>query len=132
MKIITKIVTIFALLSGSLMADQVIVDALFAKFTKNGGKSFSAVKGKQMWEESHMVKGEKMSCVTCHTADLKKVGKHYKTGKRIEPMAVSLNEKRFESMKHAKKWFRRNCKQVYARKCTAQEKGDFLAYIVGE
>lgn len=113
-------------------ADQAVIDTLFSKYTKNGGSNFSAARGKEMWEATHMVKGEEMSCVKCHTANLKEAGKHYKTGKKIEPMAVSVNAKRFETVKHAKKWFKRNCKQVYKRKCTAQEKGDFLAYIVGE
>jgi len=27
------------------------------------------------------------------------------------------------------KWFRRNCKTVLGRECTAQEKGDILTYL---
>ena len=127
-----KTLLLFTLLSTLALANQAVVDKLFAKYTKNGGSHFSATKGKQMWEKTHMVKGEKMSCTKCHTANLTVKGEHYKTGKVIEPLAPSVNPKSFETVKHAKKWFKRNCKQVYKRKCTAQEKGDFLSYIVSQ
>ena len=29
------------------------------------------------------------------------------------------------------KWFRRNCKDVLARECSAAEKADVLAYLIG-
>jgi len=28
------------------------------------------------------------------------------------------------------KWFKRNCKDVLARECTAQEKADFVAFLI--
>ncbi|MCW8907187.1 MAG: DUF1924 domain-containing protein, partial [Sedimenticola sp.] len=50
-------------------------------------------------------------------------------GKAIEPMAPTVNPKRLTEVKQIKKWFVRNCKWTLGRECTAQEKGDFLAYL---
>ena len=44
-------------------------------------------------------------------------------------MAKSTNKKRYQKAKKIKKWFKRNCKWTYGRKCTAQEKCDFLMFI---
>jgi hypothetical protein len=52
-----------------------------------------------------------------------------KTGKRIEPMAVSVNPQRLGDMAKIEKWFRRNCKWTLGRACTAQEKGDLLSFL---
>ena len=52
------------------------------------------------------------------------------TGKTIAPMAVSANPERFTDEAKIEKWFRRNCKEVVGRECTAAEKADFLAWLV--
>jgi len=61
--------------------------------------------------------------------DLKKPGEHIRTGKVIDPMALSANPNRFSDAKKIEKWFRRNCKWVLGRTCTAQEKGNILLYL---
>ncbi|WP_051937834.1 DUF1924 domain-containing protein [Ghiorsea bivora] len=118
------------------------IPEMMAKFEAEGASNFSAEAGKKMWTKvmpfEH--KGEMMkdrSCATCHGVDLTKPGKHAKTGKEIAPMTlsgVSVNRKgeqvpRFSEAKKIKKWFKRNCKWTYGRECTAQEKGNFLAFF---
>lgn len=93
-------------------------------------KAFSADKGKKFYNtENKNKKGEVVSCASCHTADPTKAGKT-RVGKKIEPLAPSINKGRFTDTAHVEKWFKRNCKDVYDRECTVQEKGDFIAYLL--
>lgn len=68
------------------------------------------------------------SCTSCHTENPKAAGRT-KAGKPIEPMAASVNPKRFTDRAEVEKWFRRNCADVLGRACTAQEKSDVLAFL---
>jgi len=56
-------------------------------------------------------------------------GKHASTGKSIAPLAPAFNPKAFTETAKVDKWFRRNCKDVLARECSAAEKADVLAYL---
>jgi hypothetical protein len=73
--------------------------------------------------------GKKVSCATCHTADPRNQGKT-RANKVIEAMAISVNPQRFSDEAKVEKWFGRNCKDVLERACTAQEKGEFIAYLL--
>ena len=101
------------------------------EFQSAGGNNFSAAAGEAFWNKEFVdaESGQKRSCATCHTMDLKQAGKHAKTGKVIDPMAPSVNAERFSDIKKINKWFLRNCKWTVGRECTAQEKGDVLAFI---
>lgn len=74
-------------------------------------------------------KGSDWSCTTCHTLDPRKPGRHTVTGKAIEPMAPAVNPQRLTDAAKVEKWFKRNCKDVLERECTAQEKGDVITYL---
>ncbi len=74
--------------------------------------------------------GGDWSCASCHTPDPSAVGEHSVTGKRIEPLAPAANPKRFSDPASVEKWFKRNCNDVLKRLCTAQEKGDLLAWLM--
>ena len=50
--------------------------------------------------------------------------------KSIEPLAPVANRERLTDPAKVEKWFKRNCKDVLARECTAQEKADFLAFLI--
>jgi hypothetical protein len=125
-------VLIFMVLASQAQAGA--VDTLQQQYTAAGAGPFSAAAGEQRWKETHLdaKSGKQRSCQTCHTKDLTKSGKHARTGKVIDPMAPSANTERFTQVRDIKKWFKRNCKWVLGRECTAQEKGDFLEYLKGQ
>ncbi len=72
------------------------------------------------------------SCTSCHTPNLKTAGKHVITDKPVEPLAPSANPERFTDPKKVEKWFKRNCKEVVGRECTAAEKADFIQYAISQ
>ena len=45
-------------------------------------------------------------------------------------MAASASTARYTDPAKTEKWFKRNCKEVLGRECTAREKGDWLAYMM--
>jgi hypothetical protein len=73
-----------------------------------------------------------MTYTSCHGENPSVPGKNAKTGKVIEPMAVSANPKRFTDRAEVEKWFKRNCQQVLGRECTPGEKGDFITFMAGQ
>jgi len=91
---------------------------------------FSAEEGRRIYNESHVQRGETVSCSTCHTADPKLAGRT-PTGKLVDPLAPSANARRFTDRGDVEKWFKRNCKQVLGRECTAEEKGHLVTWFVG-
>ena len=123
------IVTLLSVVASGVNAD--VVDQALAQYRTQGAGEFNAAAGKALWDKTYPDAGggEPRSCATCHSADLRQPGKHAQTGKRIEPMAPSVNAKRFTDLKFVEKWFLRNCKWTLGRECTAQEKGDVLMYL---
>jgi len=117
----------------NLEAHAGAVDSLQLEYQSQGAGSFSATSGEQMWKRRYLHKksGKQRSCQTCHGKELTRSGKHARTGKVIEPLAVSANSERLTDIKFMKKWFKRNCKWTIGRECSAQEKGDFLEYLKG-
>lgn len=108
-------------------------DELFARYKSEGATGFDAERGKKNWSlKNKGADGEMMACTTCHGDDLSKQGSHHETKKVIEPMAHSVNAERYTDVKKIEKWFKRNCKDAWARECTAQEKGDFLKYLLSK
>ncbi len=89
-------------------------------------QGFSAERGRQFFRQPH---GNDWSCASCHTDNPAGSGKHAKTAKVIAPLAPAANPERFASAAKVEKWFRRNCNDVLGRTCTAQEKGDVLAWL---
>lgn len=72
------------------------------------------------------------SCVSCHTEDPRQPGRNAKTGRAIDPVAVSANPSRFTDWDLVEKQFVRDCKSVLGRACTAQEKGDYITFMQGQ
>ncbi|MCU0937671.1 MAG: DUF1924 domain-containing protein [Burkholderiaceae bacterium] len=88
---------------------------------------FSALRGAAFFRAQH---ASDWTCTSCHTADPRGVGKHAVTGKAIEPLAPTVNAARLSDPARTEKWFRRNCNDVLKRECSAQEKGDVVAYLI--
>jgi len=97
------------------------------KWSAQAGTAGQAAKGQQFFDSRH---GGEMSCSSCHGAPPTTQGKHASTGKRIAPLAPAFNPKTFTDTAQVDKWFRRNCKDVLSRECTAVEKADVLAYLL--
>ena len=102
----------------------------FAAQAKTANATFSGFdvgRGEQFFKSRH--DGD-WSCSTCHTDNPAEPGKHVVTKKDIKPLAPSVNPERFTDTAKVEKWFKRNCKDVLKRECTAQEKGDVLTYLL--
>jgi Domain of unknown function (DUF1924) len=89
-------------------------------------KGFSTERGQRFFLSKHR---NDWSCASCHTSDPTRGGKHDVTGRAILPMAPAANPKRFTDAAKTEKWFRRNCRDVVGRECSALEKGDVLAWL---
>jgi len=101
-----------------------------AKQEHSAFTGFSAEKGATFFKTERLHSdGKNVSCATCHTADPRNQGKT-RANKVIEPMAPIVNHKRFTDAAKVEKWFGRNCKDVLERACTAQEKGDYISYML--
>jgi len=127
-----KLIVITALIFAiPLYVQADAISELENKYQAKGAGPFSTAAGETLWNKNFKdaKTGKNRNCTTCHSTNLKKPGKHVRTGKIIEPMAPSVNSKRLTKVKKIKKWFVRNCKWTLGRECTAQEKGDVLAYL---
>ncbi len=129
--IATAAILIGGLSSGIATANSAR-NGIIKGFATEAGMQFSAERGKSLFEtKAGGGKPETPSCMTCHGASPLNAGET-RAGKPIEPMAVSKTSERFTDLKKVSKWFRRNCKSVLGRECTAQEKGDFLTYMLSK
>lgn len=98
-----------------------------AQQTNPALKTFSAEQGRSFFNASH---GGDWRCSSCHTENPARSGIHIVTRKPIEPLAPAANPARFSDATKVDKWFRRNCKDVLSRACSAEEKGHLLAYLL--
>lgn len=127
----TCLFTLAALASGTALAGTPATlhasMAVEAKGESTAFAGFSAERGRAFFNATH---GREWSCASCHSGNPAAAGRHATTGKAIAPMAPSANPERFTSATKVEKWFRRNCNDVAGRACTAQEKGDVLAWLL--
>jgi hypothetical protein len=115
------------LLFASLQAMAATPAELLAGYVAQAGQPANAAKGEAFFKASH---GQEWQCTSCHGKSPMAGGRHASTDKAIEPLAPTANAKRFTDSAKAEKWFRRNCKDVLARECTASEKADVLAWLI--
>ena len=125
------LILILSLSSSSVFAENATVEQLLESYRQQGANNFDSKAGEKLWHQSfkYTKTGKLRNCTNCHTKDLRKPGKHIRTGKRIEPLAPSVNPERLADVKKVKKWLRRNCKWTLGRECSAQEKGNVLRYL---
>jgi len=118
------LIVITGLVSTNLQANQAI-EQLQGSYRNNGATSFEALDGKALWYSEQ----NDRSCTSCHGTSPIAVGKHRKTGKKIMPMALSVNPERLAKAAKIEKWFLRNCKWTLGRECSPQEKGNILKWL---
>lgn len=97
-------------------------------YISQAGRAASANNGDQFFNSKH---GREWTCASCHGTPPTQQGKHASTGKLIAPLAPAFNPKAFTDTARVEKWFRRNCKDVLSRECSAAEKADVIAYLTG-
>ncbi len=118
------------LIASAVAAGNTTPQKLMKGFESQAGSKASASAGKKLFTSKHTGgKPDTPSCITCHTTNLKGMGRT-RVGKPIDPMAISANRSRLTDQKKAAKWFRRNCKSVLGRECSAKEKADIIAYLL--
>jgi mono/diheme cytochrome c family protein len=100
---------------------------LLAGYTAQAGAPASAARGQTFFNAKQ---GREWSCASCHGAVPTQGGKHASTGKAITALAPAANAERFTDAVKAEKWFRRNCRDVAERECTAAEKADVLSWLM--
>lgn len=96
-------------------------------WTAQAGAPAKAERGQALFNQRQ---GGEWSCASCHGTPPTAQGKHASTGKTIAPLAPAFNAKAFTDTAKVDKWFKRNCKDVFSRECSAQEKADVLAYLI--
>ncbi|HEX9173970.1 MAG TPA: DUF1924 domain-containing protein [Telluria sp.] len=116
-----------ALAFSAHLADAAGPPELLAGYVAQAGRPASPERGQQLFINRH---GNQWACASCHGAIPIKPGEHAATGKPIAPLAPGFNPDRFTDPAKAEKWFRRNCKDVVGRECTAAEKADVLAWLL--
>jgi Domain of unknown function (DUF1924) len=116
--------------------------------------AFSAERGEAIYKEPHVIKGAGVwSCASCHLKDPTYSVRAHRTDipcrachvindwenpdpkhakKRvIDAFAPSANPKRLSDPQHVETFLKLNCLLLMKRECTAREKGDVLAYLIG-
>ncbi|MCA1979844.1 MAG: DUF1924 domain-containing protein [Thiobacillus sp.] len=101
---------------------------ILAYYQQQAG-SASAARGEQFFLARISREGKTESCSGCHTENPKATGKT-RANKAIEPLAPVANAERLTDPTKVEKWFKRNCKDVHGRECSAQEKADFIAFLI--
>jgi hypothetical protein len=89
----------------------------------------SAARGQTFFTVRQGAHADMPSCSSCHGEVPNREGKHVSTGKPIKPLAPSANPARLSDVANTEKWFRRNCRDVLGRECSALEKSDVIAFL---
>jgi hypothetical protein len=130
------LLAVLGVASFSVLADTASAQKLgnkYAAIAKNidpASKGASAEEGKAFFNRELTIKGKQVACASCHTTNPANPGKNMVTGKPIKPLAPSANPERFSDVDKVEKNFEKHCLDIIGRDCTAQEKANFIAYLV--
>jgi len=114
-------------------ARQALLDGYAAQARQDNPQftGFDAGRGKALYFGPHTGGNPDLNaCAVCHTKDPRKWGTNAESKREIEPMAVSTNPERYLKERKVEKRFKRDCDEVLGRQCTAQEKGDFITFLM--
>lgn len=120
-------IAVHGLTTASLAWAATTPAELLSGYTRQSGSAPDPSRGKALFTASH---GQTLSCAACHGESPLAAGKHATTGKVIGPLAPGANAERFTDAARAEKWFRRNCREVLDRECTAAEKANVLSWLI--
>lgn len=121
-------------LAGDADRDAIIASyAAMARAADPGFIVFSAADGETLFRNKWAGGDERTpSCTACHTDNPRNPGRNAKTGRPIDPVAVSVNPSRFTDAADVEKQFKRDCESVLGRPCTPREKGDYITFMSGQ
>lgn len=120
-----------ALAAEGAAARQAILKGYQAEIP--GFTGFDAARGEALYRSVVAGSDPRITgCTSCHTANPRQPGQNAKTGRAIDPVAVSATPDRFTDADRVEKQFSRDCKTVLNRACTAQEKGDYITFLMGQ
>lgn len=112
--------------SAQKLADKYMV---FAKNIDPAAKA-SAEAGKTFYTRKIVVKGKEISCSSCHTENPAAEGKNVETGKSIKALSPVSNPARFSNLDKVEENFTKHCIDVRGKDCSAQEKADYITYLL--
>ncbi|ABC23979.1 hypothetical protein F11_16310 [Rhodospirillum rubrum F11] len=101
-----------------------------ARAAEGAFAGFDSRRGEALYRALSTNDPELTSCAACHGVDPRAAGRHVKSGRAIEPVAVSANPERFGDIAKVDKRFTRDCKAVLGRACTALEQGDYARFLI--
>lgn len=113
--------------SAQKLADKY---AVIAKNINPEYKGLSADSGKTFFNRELTIHGKQIACASCHTTNPTNPGKHIVTKKPIKPLAPAANHERFSDVAKVEKNFEKHCLEIIGRDCTAEEKGNYIAYML--
>ena len=114
-------------MAAQVMAAETTPAQQLSQWSATAGQPGRVEQGRVFFNAKH---GGDWSCASCHGTPPTQQGKHASTGKVIKPLAPAFNPQAFTDSARVDKWFRRNCKDVLSRECSAAEKADVLAYLI--
>lgn len=128
------ILPLAALAAGNTERAAILADyAAKARAADPGFAGFSVQRGEALFRGSFTGGDARTpSCMSCHTADPRQPGRNAKTGRPIDPVAVSVDPRRYTDAAQVDKHFTRDCKSVLGRDCTMQERGDYITFMMGQ
>jgi hypothetical protein len=115
------------LAAGAATAADTSAAQQLERWSAQAGAPGNADRGQRLFTTRQ---GGEWSCSSCHHSPPTTGGKHASTGKPIAPLAPAFNREAFTDTAKVNKWFRRNCKDVLSRECSAAEKADVMAYLL--
>jgi len=120
--------------AGDGRRDQILAEyKIQALKAESGFTQFSAQRGETLFRTKWSGGDPKTpSCTSCHTDNPRNQGENAKTGRPIDPVAVSVNPSRFTDLGDVEKQFGRDCKHVLGRDCSPTEKGDYITFMAGQ
>jgi len=115
--------------SAQKLADKY---ASIAKNIDPNFKGLSADAGRAFYIKEITLHGKsgKVSCSSCHTDNPAGQGEDVNTHKKIKSLAPAIDPKRFSDINKVEKNFEKHCLDIIGRDCTAQEKGDYITYLL--
>ncbi len=90
----------------------------------------SASRGQTLFQRTWTTSAGLPRCTICHGNNPRNPGRHAITGKTIQPMQPAVEPTRLSDLVKTEKWFRRNCREVVGRECSASEKADVVTFLL--